>query len=33
MIEKIPNAADKFVGLGSRQEERGFSEGQSYEWY
>jgi hypothetical protein len=33
MIEESLNIDEKFIGLGSKEEQIGFSEGHGYEWY
>jgi hypothetical protein len=33
LIERNPMADDIFKGLGSKEEEKGFSDGQGIDWY
>jgi hypothetical protein len=33
MIEKVPEDNEKFIGLGSKEEAKGFGQGLGYEWY
>lgn len=33
MIQKVPDNDENFIGLGSKQEAKGFSEGKCLDWY